>query len=98
MLENALSAQNTALDLLSSVVHGLRISSAMNKKLGSVPLADDEEAKISEVMASMMIARENIMRELGREELFKIRPLYPPLDPSEAGEFSRKVRNLLSPK
>lgn len=96
-LKDALSAQNSAMDLMASLVQDLRASSAVNKKVGGVPLNEDDRAKISRIAASMMIARQNIMLALGRREFFNIQPLYPPLDPADAEEFSREVRRFLFP-
>ena len=94
-LDRALVAQNAALDAMADHVASLKVHNAINKRAGGLALDERDKTTISRIVASGMIARENIMLALGRKHTFDIRPLYPPIDPDDTEEFTHNVKRHL---
>jgi hypothetical protein len=98
MLENALEAVTKTRKSLERSIECVKVDAAAVRYAlrhggdADISIPNDElRMLLTEQVASLLIATENLMQALGRKHSFEIRGVYPPLDPTESEELVAKV-------
>ncbi|MDX2221679.1 MAG: hypothetical protein SFV21_02955 [Rhodospirillaceae bacterium] len=104
LLENAESAVLSAQSALEKTIEWMRVDAALIRyalRNGGDPAltvpTDDVRLLLSDQMAALLVANENLMKLLGKKHFFNIRPFSAPLGLENFDEFKAKVWGLIWP-